>query len=918
MRKILLFVFLSALVLSLQAQLLQVQQLRCEYRQNPLGIEVHTPMLGWQLVSPQRNVTQTAYEILVDADSAALAKQVARSWNSGKVNTAASIQVPYAGRPLQAAKKYYWKLRVWDNKGNRSGWSKIQYWQMGLLTTDDWKQASWIAYEVLPDSSKIIPAIHGNGKKSLGPGKNILPLFRKVFAVNKRIRSATMFISGLGHFEMSINGKKTGDHFLDPGWTQYDKQALYVCFDIKDQLQQGSNCIGVELGNGFYYIPRERYRKLTGAFGYPKMICRLQIEYADGSSQDIVSDASWKTTPSPTIFSSIYGGEDYDANLYQAGWNKALFNDRHWKPALLTTGPACNAQQAAPLKVMQVFEPVSKKKINDSVWVYDMSQNMSGIPRITVQGKKGDTVKILTAELLNPDGTVNQKATGSPSYYRYILKGNGAETWQPKFTYYGFRYIQVERAVPHEQQAGPAWPVLVSLQALHTRNAAAAAGSFSCSNELFNQTHALIDWAIRSNMASVFTDCPHREKLGWLEEAHLVGSSISFRYDIAALCRKVVQDMIHSQTPEGLIPDIAPEYVQFEQGFRDSPEWGSNCILLPWYMYQWYGDRQVLEESYAMMQQYASYLQQQSKEHILMQGLGDWYDLGPQRPGFSQLTPQGLTATAIYYYDLTLLQKIAELLGKPQDAQAYDRLAAAVRKAFNKKFFNESTFQYGSGSQAANAMAVYMKLVDEKYKDAVVNNIIGELTAGNHALTAGDIGFRYLLKTLDQEGRSDLIYRMNNRSDVPGYGYQLAKGATALTESWQALPVVSNNHLMLGHIMEWFYAGLAGIGAAEEAVGYDRILIRPQVVGDITYARAEHESPYGTIRSEWKKGKTFQLSISIPANTTARVELPASAGRLITENGQPLAAGGPFNFLRRKDGTLQLQVGSGNYNFEVK
>ena len=919
MKRTLVFVLFCLAAAFATAQSLSVTALQCEYRDNPAGVDALTPQLGWQLKAGRRGVSQQAYRVLVADNKASLDKGLGNVWDSKKVNSSASIQVKYAGRALASATTYYWKVMVWDEKGMTSPWSEAAAWTMGLLTKADWKGAQWIAYAVLPDSNRIVPAMHGKGKKEWGERKDVLPMLRKDFDVKKRVKHASLFISGLGHFEATLNGKKVGDHFLDPGWTAYDKHALYVTFDVTGELRQGINALGVMLGNGFFYVPGERYRKLTGAFGYPKMISRLLIEYIDGSADDIVSDASWKAAPSPVIFSSIYGGEDYDATKEQRGWAQPGFTDTDWQQALVTSGPVLNVQSAEPLKVMEIFKPVSSKEIRSGTWVYDMAQNMSGIPRITVQGKRGDTVKIITGELLNEDGSVNQKGTGGPSYYQYILKGEGEESWQPMFTYYGYRYVQVEHSVPVKASNPQQLPVLVSVQGLHTRNAAKRAGHFSCSNELFNKTDKLIDWAIKSNMASVFTDCPHREKLGWLEEAHLVGSSVRFSYDIAALCRKIIRDMQQSQTADGLIPEISPEYVQFTEPFRDSPEWGSNCIILPWYLYQWYGDKEVLSESYDMMQRYVAYLEKRSNDHILVQGLGDWYDLGPNHPGVSQLTPQGLTATAIYHYDLLILKDIARLLGKTSDAQHYEQLAAAVKAAFNNRFFNKETKQYGSGSQAANAIAIYMGLVEPADKAAVVNNIVKDLRSRNNSLTAGDIGFRYLLKVLHQEGRSDVIFDMNNRDDVPGYGYQLAHGATALTESWQALPGVSNNHFMLGHIMEWFYAGLAGIEVADDAVAFKKIMINPQPVGNITMAKADYQSPYGPITSEWKKeADSFMLAVQVPANATALVYLPAVKANTITESGKPVSGSKEIKLVRYEKDRAVFSIGSGKYTFIVK
>ena len=897
----------------LHAQL-KVIKLNCSYRQRPLGIEAATPKLAWQLQSAERNTTQVAYQVLVSDDSIALAKGNANRWNSGKVMSDASIQIDYAGKPLLAAAKYYWKVRVWDNHGH-AVWSNITYWQMGLLGSNDWQKAQWIGYEKLADSMIIVPAEHGNGKKSWGKRKDVLPLLRKGFSVRKRVKQATAFISGLGHFEMSINGKKVGDHFLDPGWTKYDKHALYVTFDIKPYLQSGANAMGILLGNGFYYQPSERYRKLTGAYGYPKMICRILIVYTDGTTQNIISDTTWKAAASPIVFSSLYGGEDYDARLEQTGWDKPGFNDATWKQAVVVSGHALQSQQAEPVKLLETLPGAKPAKINDSVWVYDIGQNMSGVPAITVKGKRGDTVKLLTAELLKADGTVNQKATGSPSYYTYILKGNGIETWQPRFSYYGFRYIQVEKAVAKDQPNKAGKPVILAVQGSHNRNATTTTGSFECSNELFNQTHALIDWAIKSNMQSIFTDCPHRERLGWQEEVHLMGNSIQYRYNIQALCHKVLNDISAGQEPGGLITSTVPEYTEmhFADGyFRDSPEWGSTGILLPWYLYEWYGDRAAIAYNYATMKRYLDYLSRKAKGYILSYGLSDWYDLGPQRPGFCQLTPMGLTATAYYYYDATIMEKAATLLHKDEDAAYYRTLAQQIKQAFNQQFFHEDTRQYGSGSQTSNAIALYMGLVDDEHKQAVLDNLIEDIRNRNYALTSGDIGFRYLLKVLDDAGRSDVIFEMNNRSNVPGYGYQLKQGATALTESWQALPTVSNNHLMLGHIMEWFYESVAGISQQKGSVGFKHIRIRPQVTTNVTYAKATYESVHGSIAIEWHQQKdAFMLDVTIPANTKATVELPM--GKVYESNKL-----WDVKSLQTEHGKTCVTIGSGNYHFVVK
>lgn len=915
--------FLFLVTFPVLSQSIEVANLKCEYKSNPVGVEALKPGLGWELYSKQRSVMQTAYRVLVADNPASLKNNTGNIWDSKKVNSGQSIQVFYGGKKLEPTKTYYWKVMVWDNKNSVSGWSKEANWQMGLLSKVDWKGAKWIAYDKIADTNIAILPVDGKKDKYLG--NNILPLLRKNVIIKKAVKKATMFMTGLGHFEMSLNGKKVEDHFLDAGWTKYDKQALYVPFDLTNALKKGTNTIGVMLGNGFYFIPpvKSRYRKTKTAFGHPKMIARLAIEYADGTREDIVSDRSWKTSAGPITFSSIYGGEDYDANLEQKGWDTSSFDDKEWRSVILTDGPPIlNAQMAEPLKVMETFMPKEIKKLNTNSYVFDLAQNASGIPAIKVQGRKGDTIRIYPAELLKGDGTAAQGPTGSAYYLQYILKGDGVEAWQPRFTYYGYRYLQIRGAVPQGESNPQNLPVLTEVKGLHVRNAAPRTGEFTSSNDLFNRTNTLIDWAVKSNMVSVLTDCPHREKLGWLEQVHLMGTSLQYNYNISQLGRKAIDDIEYSQTKEGLVPEIAPEYVKFEWGgdmFRDSPEWGSTSIIMPWYLYQWYGDKQLLYKAYPTMRRYMDYLKTKAKGNILKQGLGDWYDLGPKPPGVSQLTPMGVTGTAIYYYDLNIIRSIAALLGKASDATAYNRLAIEVKQAFNDTFFNKQTKQYATGSQAANAMAVYMELVDPEYKDAVVENIVKDIRDRNNSLTAGDIGYRYLLCVLHKEGRSDVIYDMNSKTDVPGYGYQLTKGATALTESWAALPTNSNNHLMLGHVMEWFYDGLLGIKQSDSSIAYKDIVIKPEIVGDVTSAKGFYYSVRGKIVSEWKKDNNgFSLHVVIPANTNATVYLPAIRESKISENGVNFSKNKGVKLIGYETGRAIIKVGSGDYHFSVK
>lgn len=902
-----------------------VYNLRCEQEENPLGIETLQPRFSWLIQAQQRNFEQSAWQILVADSPEKLQIDNGNIWNSGKNKSSASVLVPFKGKGLEAGQVYYWKVKTWDKDGNASPWSLIHQFSMGLLSEKDWSNAKWIALEKDKKDEIVTTGLHGlanvdrilKGKKT---GMYYLPQFRKEFAVQKTVKRAVAYVSGLGHFDMFLNGSKVDNHFLDPGWTKYDKCALYVSFDITAQLKQGQNAVGVMVGNGFFNIPRERYFKLLASYGAPRLLMKIQIDYTDGSTQTVVTDTDWKVTESPVTYSSIYGGEDYDANKEQDGWMQPGFDDYTWNKALDTGWKTrLLSQRSAPLTVRDRIPTVRLFKTKQGQWVYDLGQNFSGIIRLSLHAKNTHPVKLYPAELLNPDSTVNQSASGTPFWFGYTPKGKGMENWQPQFTYYGFRYVQVEGAIPTGQPNPDGLPEIIEITGLHTCNSAENAGSFHCSKPLFNQIYELIDWAIRSNMASVLTDCPHREKLGWLEEAHLMQYSVQYRYNLAQLYEKTFNDMRSTQADNGMIPTIAPELVEFEGGFKDTPEWGSTFIISPWYIYQWYGDTRLIETYYPDMQRYIGYLSSKANNHIIAYGLGDWFDIGPKPPGEAQLTSNGVTATAIYYYDVTLMEKMAGLLGKPNDARKYRELAVRIKQAFNQTYWNPVTRKYDRNSQAANAIALYMGLTTPENRQQVFDNLIADIRGRNNALTAGDVGYRYVLRALEAGGASDVIYDMNCKYDSPGYGWQLAHGATALTESWQAYGFVSNNHFMLGHLMEWLFSGLGGIRQREDSFGFKHIVIHPEPVGDIREARTTYQSPYGLIVSDWKDNNNeFTIRVEVPANSRASVYLPSANTEYITESGIKLKDVAGINSRTEGDKYTIVTIGSGTYHFKVK
>ncbi|MHB8521756.1 MAG: family 78 glycoside hydrolase catalytic domain [Limisphaerales bacterium] len=895
-----------------QARDLKVEGLRCEYLVNPLGVDSPQPRLSWTLDSKERGQVQTAYQLLVAGSPRGIvamdgltgaAPLIPRGdwWNTGKVKSDQTIGIVYGGQPLRSGTRVFWKVRVWDKDGQASAWSEPAFWQMGLLEAKDW-QARWIAAETSP-----------------APARPPLPLLRREFQVTRSVQRATVFVCGLGFYELRLNGEKVGDQVLDPGWTNYRKTCLYATYDVTGQIVRGANAFGVMLGNGMYNVTGGRYVKFTGSYGPPKLILQLRLDFADGTSTQVVTDESWRGAPGPLTFSCIYGGEDCDARREQAGWDKPGFNDSAWQPAAVVEGPGGRlvSQSDPPIKLMNRFKTVKVTEPRPGVFVYDLGQNFSGWPQLTVRGPAGATVKLTPGELLEPNGLVSQRSSGGPTYFSYTLKGEGIETWHPRFSYYGFRYVQVEGGVPRDRAStAVAQPVVLGLEGQFIHSSARTVGRFECSNALLNRIHSLVLAAIESNLQSVLTDCPHREKLGWLEVSHLLGPAIMFNYDVPALYAKICRDMAASQLENGLVPDIAPEYTVFGGGFRDSPEWGSACAVNPWLLYQRYGDTSALAQNYDVIARYVGYLGRQAKDHIVSHGLGDWYDIGPKPPGESQLTTKGLTATAIYYQDIEILGRTAALLGKNEDARKWTALAAEVRRAFNARFFNAATSQYDRGSQTANAMPLVLGLVEPGDEAAVLASLVKDVRSRGNQVTAGDIGFRYLVEALRTGGHSDVLFDLVTRRDGPGYAMQLAKGATTLTEAWDADAASSQNHCMLGHVEEWFYTGLGGINPDPTGPGFRKLIIKPQIVGDLTWVRVSYEYVSGTVRSAWQIDKRrLLLDVTIPPNTTAMVYVPTLDAAKVTEGGKPAAKVKGVEFVRQENRAAVYHVGPGVYRF---
>jgi hypothetical protein len=746
-----------------------------------------------------------------------------------------------------------------------------------------------------------------------------LPIFRRSFTPRAKVVSATLDISGLGQFEAHINGHNVTEAVLTPGWSNYRKRVYYDAYDVTKLIVPGENAIGVLLGNGMYNVesPANRYTKFRGSFGEPKLIVALVLRFTDGTEQRVVTDGAWKSATGPITFSNIYGGEDYDARLERAGWDAAGFDDKGWSAASVVDGPGGDlvAETIPPVVANESYAPVAVTHPKAGVTVYDLGENMAGWPEIMVLGLRGGVVRLLPGELLDSNGLVTQRSMNAnakdPDIFTYTLKGGGVEAWHPRFSYTGFRYVQVETAGFNAEATAP---VVVKIAGRFLHDAFAVDGRFTSSSDLLNRIHTLIDRAILSNSVSVLTDCPTREKLGWLEQTHLAGASIMYNYDVAGLYAKQAADIRDAQTTEGLVPDIAPEYTTFPGDFRDSPEWGAAVILSPWEAYQFYGDLDLLRDEYPAMQRYGEYLRGKAQGHLLLYGLGDWYDIGPKNPGRSQLTSAGVTATAIYFQELEALESVAAHLHHSEDAEKYEREAGEVKDAFNARFFHADTNQYDTGSQTANAMPLVVGLVKPDRREAVLANLVADIHAHGEHVTAGDVGFHYVVRALTDGGRSDVLYAMLTRTDKPSYGDQLAHGATTLTEAWDANPGSSQNHFMLGHAEEWFYRGLAGIRFDMSGWPLDRlpISIQPAIVGDLTHASASYNSKLGLIASAWTRdGDKLQMDVTLPV--VGEIVIPGEFIKQITLNGKPIAS---TNTLRAYRRDLTYELPAGTYHFK--
>jgi hypothetical protein len=864
-------------------------ELRCEYGVNPLGIDVPAPRLSWKLTSRANDQRQSAYQIVVASSAKLLAKDDGNLWDSGKVASEETLHLKFAGKELASSQPVFWKVRVWDAKGEASSWSAPAAWTMGLLQTNDWR-GKWIC------ATGVTEAL----------------LLRKEFPVKPGLKRAVVHVCGLGSFEMFLNGAKVSDDLLAPGWTDYAETALYNTYDVTAQLRTGTNAVGLALGNGMYHVERRgRFAKFVGSFGQLRAIAHLRLEYADGSVEFVGTDETWRTHPGPVTYNSIYGGEDYDARREPVGWKSAGFDDAAWSSAaVVTPAGALRGFTASvePIRVIEVRKPVAVKQVGDAT-VYDLGQNASFMPQLRVSGPVGSSVRLIPAEVVNPDGSIQRSTMGSTnrgiSWWEYTKATQKLETWFPQFYYVGCRYLSANLSSPPSN----ALPAIDSLEGVIVHSSAAPTGDFSCSNPMLNRVRDLVRWAQRANMVSVLTDCPHREKLGWLEQYHLNGPAIRYEFDMARMFTKGMNDMAEAQLDDGLVPNIAPEYTQFKGAFRSAAEWGASFILVPWQQYEFCGDSDLLRRHYPAMKRYFAYLESRATNDIVSDGLGDWFDIGPKKSGQSQNTPPPITASAFYFNDAKVLAQIAGVLGQDAEAREFATKAERIRRSYNAMFFNATNGTYATGSQCANALPLVLGIAEPEHRDAALAALVKDIESRGYATTAGDVGFRFVLRALADAGRSDVVFRMVTQEEHPGYGWMLKKGETSLTEAWDANLTTSHNHFMLGQVTEWFYHDVAGIASDPAGPGFKKILIKPQPVGDLTWVKASYDSVRGKIVSDWRiKNGKFTLKVTVPPNTTATVFVP----------GKVVSGARGASRLPDVQGQAVFSVGSGEFEFVAK
>lgn len=901
MRTILILLLSLATVL-LYAQKPAAYDLTVEHKFNPVGIDNKNPRLSWKMRADGNDVIQESYEIRV-ATSPDFKKNTL-VWESGQVNSSESVLRPYGGKDLQSGTRYYWQVRLRDNRKRESAWSPVAYWETGFLNISDWK-ASWI--EPLHDTALQIPA----------------PMLRKEFTVSKPIASARAYVTSHGFYELSINGKKVGDQVLTPGWTAYQKRLQYQVFDITQHLQPGPNAVGAMLGDG-WYRGQLGWMYNWGVWGKTLgLLCQLEIRYADGTKDIVVSDNSWKSTNNgPIVLNSIYDGETYDARKEINGWDRPGFNDNGWTAVRVAEHPmdVLIATETVPVQKIEELKPTRIFRTPKGTLVADMGQNMVGWIRLNVRGPAGTTVTIRHAEVLDKYGefyTENLRAADATM--KYILKGSaGGETYEPRFTFFGFRYIAVD-GFPGELRPENVTGVVIHSNMKPT-------GTFECSNPLVNQLQHNIVWGQKGNFLDVPTDCPQRdERLGWTGDAQAFCRTAAFNMNVAAFFAKWLKDLAADQYPDGRVPFVIPDVIRNNSG--TSAGWGDVATIAPWTMYQVYGDRKFLEDQYPSMKAYVDYIHRTAGESYLWKKgsvFGDWLYYKPRMESHTE--PDGYTnpdmiATMFYAYSSKLLSLAAKELGKTDDEKKYMDIFGKIKEVFNREYVSPSG-RIASDSQTAYVLALMFGLLPDDLRPKATQHLVNDIKSRGNHLSTGFLGTPYLCHVLSDNGQTSVAYDLLLQETYPSWLFPVKMGATTIWERWdgqkpdstfQDVGMNSFNHYAYGAVGDWMYRVVAGIEIGQP--GYKVIRIQPRPDPRLTFARATYESVQGQIASGWEiRDGRLNVRIRIPANTRAVVTLPSTDVLKVTVNGNALNSGTIKTF-RNEGENVVLEAGSGDYNF---
>jgi alpha-L-rhamnosidase len=880
--------------------------LRCEYKVDPLGIDVRQPRLSWQLTANERGVVQAAYQIHVAESETGLARNPI--WDTGRVDSDQSIQVVYEGPALISGQRYYWQVRVWDGDGAASEWSPPAFWEMGLLDASDW-EASWISPDWDEDVTVSEPA----------------PMLRATFTVDGEVQAARAYVTSLGLYEVAINGQRVGDQVFTPGWTSYDTRLQYQTYDVTDLLEPGDNAVGATLGDGWYrgYLGWADRRNAYGE--HLALLFQLRIVYADGRVQVVGSDGSWRATTGPIRMSDDYNGETYDARLEKPGWSRAGYDDEGWDgvrgldhPKDILIAPA-----GPPVRRIEEITPAAILHTPAGETVFDMGQNMVGRVRLTVSGAAGTTVTLRHAEVLDRDGNLyTDNLRTAAQTVRYTLKGGGEEVYEPHFTFQGFRYVAVD--------GWPGEPTLENLTGIVIHSDMKPTGSFETSNPLINQLQHNIVWGQKGNFLDVPTDCPQRdERLGWTGDAQVFARTAAFNMDVAGFFTKWLRDLAADQKPNGSIPFVIPDVLT-----RGSPSgggatgWADAGVVIPWTVYLVYGDTRILETQYESMKAWVGYMRERAGEDLIWDGdfhFGDWLAYATTRSDYpGATTDKDLIATAYFAYSTSLLQRIASILGRDEDAARYADLVNDIKAAFRREYITPNG-RMASNTQTAYALALSFGLMPEGQEAQAAQRLAEDVHAfGNH-LTTGFLGTPLLSYSLSNHGYLDVAYDLLNQDTYPSWLYPVTMGATTIWERWDGIKpdtsfqdpgMNSLNHYAYGAIGEWLYRVVAGLEVDPAEPGYKHIRIQPQPGGGLTHARAALNTMYGPAASAWEFADgQFHLGVTVPPNAHATVRLPHATLAQVTESGHALDAADGVIRSSQDGGVVIVEVGSGQYSF---